>query len=106
MSVRIDDFPRFADHEFQTFGELLEEEGITAAVNRRVELMTVARSISDEIEAQSITKTELAQRMGTSRAQLNRLLDPYGRNLTINSLARAADALGMRIKLELVKKAA
>jgi antitoxin HicB len=106
MGVKIDEFPRFVDHEFPTFDEFLEEVGMTARVNRRVELMTIARSISAEIEAQGISKTDLAARIGTSRAQLNRILDPHGRNLTMNSLARTAEALGMRIKLELVRKAA
>jgi antitoxin HicB len=106
MGMKIEDFPRFADHEFPTFDEFLAEGGDTARAGRRADLMSMARLIQREIDAKGITKTALAARMGTSRAQLNRILDPHGRNLTMNSLARAADALDMRIKLELVKKAA
>ena len=44
----------------------------------------------------------LALRMGTSRSQLDRLLDPENDSLTLNSLVRAAHAVGHRVKVELV----
>ena len=51
---------------------------------------------------QKITKTDMARRMGTSRPQLDRLLDPDNDSLTLTTLARAAKVIGREIKLELV----
>jgi len=48
-----------------------------------------------------VNKSELALRMKTSRAQLNRLLDDADTGLTLETLSRAAQALGCRLKIEL-----
>jgi len=50
---------------------------------------------------QGLTKSELAQRMQTSRAQLDRLLDPENESVTLGTLARAARAVGRQLKMEL-----
>jgi len=49
-----------------------------------------------------MSKTELAARLHTSRAALDRLLDPNNDAVTLQTLKRAAAVLGKRIKLELV----
>ena len=54
------------------------------------------------MEDQDITKTELARRMKTSRAQLDRLLDPENESVTLGTLARAAKAVGRQLRMELV----
>lgn len=51
--------------------------------------------------AQNISKAHMARRMGTSRAQLDRVLDPEAFNITIETIARAARTLGKRLKLDL-----
>jgi len=53
------------------------------------------------MKLQNITKTELAQRMHTSRAALNRLLDENDGSLTLTTLASAAAALGKKVNLQL-----
>ena len=58
--------------------------------------------IEEEMQAQSLTKTAMAQRMHTSRATLNRLLDDKDTSLTLMTLAIAAVALGKRVYVELV----
>ena len=57
--------------------------------------------IAKEMKAQNITKTELAKRMHTSRAALNRLLDEEDASLTLTTLASAASALGKKVNIEL-----
>jgi DNA-binding Xre family transcriptional regulator len=52
--------------------------------------------------AQNLSKTAMAQRMNTSRAALNRLLDPTNPSVTLQTLERAASVLGKRIQVELV----
>ena len=54
------------------------------------------------MEDQDITKTELAKRMKTSRAQLDRLLEPDNESVTLGTLAGAAKAVGRHLRMELV----
>jgi antitoxin HicB len=49
-----------------------------------------------------LTKSALARRMQTSRAQLDRLLDPDNESVTLGTLTRAAHAVGRNLKVELV----
>jgi transcriptional regulator with XRE-family HTH domain len=49
-----------------------------------------------------LTKSEMAQRMQTSRAAVDRLLDPRNHSVTLSTLERAAAAVGKRLKMELV----
>ena len=104
--VKIPDFPRYADHDFPTLDDRVEDQGLTARIRRRASMMRVARQLRKEMEEQHISKTEMASRMGTSRAQLDRILDPLSHGLTMESLARAAEALGHSVQIELIKKAA
>ena len=79
---------------------LLEEallESSTAVALKRV----IAWQIDQEMKAQKLTKTELAKRMHTSRAALNRLLDENDASLTLTTLASAAAALGKKVNLQL-----
>ena len=83
------------------FDDYLKEEGIyescTAAALKKV----LALQIEEEMKAQYLTKTAMAQRMHTSRATLNRLLDDTDTSLTLTTLASAAAALGKQVKIEL-----
>jgi plasmid maintenance system antidote protein VapI len=54
------------------------------------------------MEKQNITKAEMARRMRTSRAALNRFLDPGNASLTLQTLSRAARAIGHELRIELV----
>jgi DNA-binding Xre family transcriptional regulator len=85
-----------------SFDSFLQEESLlessTAVALKRV----IAWQIDHEMKAQKLTKTELAKRMHTSRAALNRLLDENDANLTLKTLASAAAALGKKVNLQLV----
>jgi antitoxin HicB len=52
---------------------------------------------------EKMTKTSVAKAMGTSRAAVDRLLDPENTSVTLNTLGKAASILGKRIKIELVE---
>jgi DNA-binding Xre family transcriptional regulator len=54
------------------------------------------------MQDKKITKSALAKRMRTSRAQLDRLLDPENEAVTLGTLARAAHAVGRQLRMELV----
>lgn len=89
-------------HVGSSLDSWLREEGIyeqvTAAAIKRV----LARQIEAAMRDQQITKTEMARRMQTSRASLHRLLDPENASVTLETLHRAASAIGRHIRLELV----
>ena len=53
------------------------------------------------MKSQNISKALMAERMETSRSQLDRLLDPENERVTLHTLKRAAAAVGMRLELEL-----
>ncbi|MBV8709320.1 MAG: XRE family transcriptional regulator, partial [Acidobacteriaceae bacterium] len=69
-----------------SFDDWLREEGIyeetTAVAIKRV----LARQITKDMAKQQLSKSEMAKRMRTSRAALNRLLDPENDAITLNTL--------------------
>jgi antitoxin HicB len=84
-----------------SFDDFLQEESLlessTAVALKRV----ISWQIDQEMKAQKLSKTELAKRMHTSRAALNRLLDENDSSLTLTTLASAAAALGKKVNLQL-----
>lgn len=85
-----------------SFDSFLEEEGIKEEVELGAVKKILAFQLQEAILTQHITKTELATRLETSRAAVNRLLDPENDAVTLHTLKRAASILGKHIKLELV----
>ncbi|MDE0255299.1 MAG: helix-turn-helix transcriptional regulator [Rhodospirillaceae bacterium] len=61
----------------------------------------LAYKLKEAMEAQNISKARMAERMETSRSQLDRLLDPENEGVTLHTLKRAAAAVGMRLNLEI-----
>lgn len=62
----------------------------------------IARQLGVLMQDQGLTKSNLAKRMRTSRAQLDRLLDPDNESMTLGTLTRAAQAVGRQLRMELV----
>jgi predicted XRE-type DNA-binding protein len=62
----------------------------------------LAWQIQDAMKKGDVTKAEMARRMNTSRSQLDRLLDPENQAVSLDTLARAAHAVGRNLKLDLV----
>ena len=77
-------------------GEGLYEEATNAAIKE-----TIAWQIGQAMDKLHLTKTEMAERMGTSRAALDRLLDPANESVTLGTLLRAAEALGVELHVSL-----
>ena len=59
----------------------------------------VSLQLQQILEQEHVTETELASRMKTSRASLDRMLDPSNPSLTVDSLGKAAAALGRKVEL-------
>ncbi len=85
-----------------SFDDFLKKEGIYEEVTARAIKRVIARQLNALMEEEGLTKTELANRMKTSRAQLDRLLDPNNESVTLGTLTRAAQAVGRQLRMELV----
>ena len=85
-----------------SFDDFLKEEGIYEQVTARAIKRVISRQLDAMMRSEGLTKTELARRMQTSRAQLDRLLDPENESVTLGTLARAAQAVGRQLRFELV----
>lgn len=62
----------------------------------------VAFQIAQLMKEKKLSKTKLAQEMQTSRAAVDRLLDPANESVTLQTLERAALALGKRLHVQFV----
>ena len=89
-------------HRGSRVDEWLKEEGIFEAVTAKAIKEVIAWQLAEVMKAQSITKTEMARRMNTSRFQLDRVLDPENAGVSLDTLSRAAAAIGRKVRLELV----
>lgn len=85
-----------------TFADFLKEEGTHEATQAVAIKRVLAWQIEQAMKSQRLTKAEMARRMDTSRSQLDRLLDPARDSVTLETLTRAARAIGRQVKLELV----
>ena len=88
-------------HWGSSLDELLAEDNIREEVRAEAATRVVAWQLAQEMARMGIGKTEMAARMGTSRAQLDRILKAEG-NVTIETLRRAAALVGRELKVELV----
>ena len=89
-------------HRGSDFRDFLGEEGILGEVETRALKQAVSLQLNHLLKENELTKTEMAARMKTSRAVVDRLLDASNSSVTLNTLNKAARALGRKIKIELV----
>jgi DNA-binding Xre family transcriptional regulator len=87
-------------HLGSEFDSFLKEEGLLADVEAVAIKRVVAMQLAGMMKKQRMTKAELARRMKTSRSALDRLLDPRNSSVTLQTLERAAQALGKRLRVE------
>lgn len=88
-------------HQGQNFDHYLAEEGLLFDA----EAVAIKRVLAYQVEAAmkklALTKAGMAKKMYTSRASLNRLLDPKNTSVTLHTLAKAADAVGKKLHISL-----
>jgi antitoxin HicB len=80
----------------------LSEEGILEEATVAAVKSVIAWQLGEEMRKKKITKKRMAEMMQTSRAQLDRVLDPASGNTTLETLLRAAKIVGRELKVELV----
>ena len=89
------------EHLGSSFDDFLTEEGLLAEAEAVAIKRIIAYQVEQLMKEQNLTKTEMSRRMNTSRAALDRLLDPANQSVTLQTLDRAARALGKRLQLTL-----
>ena len=89
-------------HIGSSFDSWLSEEGIYEEVTASAIKRVLARQIEGAMKERHFSKAEMARRISTSRAALDRLLDPGYDAVTLSTLRKAAIAVGRQLRLELV----
>ena len=85
----------------QSFEAFLQEEGRLEESTQQAVKRVIAFELEQAMKDRNITKTQLAAQLKTSRTQLNRLLDPQNAGITLDSLVKAAQAVGRELHIEL-----
>jgi hypothetical protein len=85
------------DHSGSSFDSFLEKEGIREEVEAVAIKRVLAWQLEQAMQKQQKTKQALAKQLRTSRSQLDRLLDPRNISVTLDTITRAARALGKRV---------
>jgi antitoxin HicB len=81
------------------FDDFLEDEGILEEVSAKAHKRLLSLQLADIMQEQSITKTNLAAKLKTSRSQLDRILDPNNTSITIEVLEHVAHAVGKKLQI-------
>ena len=84
------------------FDEFLKEEGIYDEVNAAAVKEVIAFQVEKIMNEKSLTKSSMAQAMHTSRAAVDRILDPTNVSLTLQTMQKVAGLLGKKLKVEFV----
>ena len=84
-----------------SFDDFLKEENIAVDVKNEAIKRLISYNLLEEMQKQNINKTEMAKKMSTSRAALDRLLNPYNDSVTLATLTKAANVLGKKLVLQL-----
>lgn len=84
------------------FDDFLSEEGILTECEQSAAKKIIALQLEQLMQEKNITKTKMAEKMNTSRAVINRLLNPNVKSVTLKTLESAASLFGKRIHIEFV----
>ena len=88
-------------HLGSSFDDFLQEDGLRAEAEATAIKRVIAYQIEMEMKRAKLTKSAMAEKMRTSRSALDRLLDPANASITLQTLERAALALGKNLKIKL-----
>ena len=88
-------------HTGSSFDDFLKEEGIYEEVQARALKRALAEQLDDAMQSSKLSKVSMAQRMATSRSQLDRVLDPGNLSIQLDTLIKAASAVGRTVEIRL-----
>jgi antitoxin HicB len=87
------------------FDHFLNDEGIFEEVQAKALKRAIAEQLQESMHAAKLTKLDMAKKMATSRSQLDRVLDPGNVSVQLDTLIKAARALGKEVEIK-IKRAA
>ena len=95
-------------HSGSIFDDFLKDEGMFEVVQAKALKRVLAEQIEESMLAANISKVKMAEMMATSRSQLDRVLDPDNVAIQLDTLMKAARAVGktVEIKIRNAKKSA
>ncbi|KHD06008.1 hypothetical protein PN36_07890 [Candidatus Thiomargarita nelsonii] len=82
-----------------SFEDFLEEEGLLAQAEATAIKRVLAYQFEQAIKNANISKAEMAKRMHTNQASVEKLINPDA--ISLNTLTKAAATLGMQLKMTL-----
>lgn len=88
-------------HTGSRFDDFLKEEGIFEEVQARALKRALSEQLEDSMQTAKLTKIDMAKKMATSRSQLDRVLDPDNVSVQLDTLIKAARALGKEIEIKI-----
>lgn len=88
-------------HEGSTLDSFLEEEGVREEFEAHAIKEVIAWQLGEAMRERKLSKKRMAEMMNTSRAQLDRLLDPRKGNVTLDTIQKAASIVGRQLHIEL-----
>jgi antitoxin HicB len=89
-------------HLGSSIEEVLEEDGNLESATDYAVKSVLAWQLAQEMKRKKLSKKKMAKAMNTSRAQLDRILDPKSGNVTLSTLQKAANVVGKSLRVELV----
>ena len=95
---------KHSPHVGSTLDDFLREDGSRDAVQAIAAKRVLTFRLEQSMKRARLTKTEMARRMRTTRAQLDRLLDPDNPSTTLQTLVKAAGAAGKRLRISRVER--
>ncbi len=88
-------------HVGSAFDDLLKEDGLLEEAQNTAVKRVIAWQIQQQMKAQHINKNKMAELTKTSRSQVDRLLDPNNTKVQLDTMQRAASAVGCRLVMSL-----
>lgn len=88
-------------HTGSNFDDFLKQENLFEEVHAKALKRALAEQIGDGMESANLTKMAMAERMATSRSQLDRVLDPDNISIQLDTLIKAARAVGKVVEIRI-----
>ena len=87
-------------HRGSSFDEFLKEEGLYEVTQAAAVKKVIAELLEEGMNRECLSKPMMARRMRTSRSQLDRVLDPANATIQLDTLIKAARAVGRELRIE------
>ena len=88
-------------HTGSNFDDLLQQENLFEEVHAKALKRALAEQIEDGMESADLAKMAMAEKMATSRSQLDRVLDPDNVSIQLDTLIKAARAVGKVVEIRM-----